>query len=105
VGNLYGTDTLCQMVEVQLTSTGEEKRNMAVRVYPSPASSILNIELPEWKKGQLKLFNLSGQILWQQPVRDGGTYTVDIQSWPAGLYFYSIRTSEGILKQGKFVKE
>jgi hypothetical protein len=97
-----GTQALLQEGKNALAPAVREE---TVRVYPNPASSVLNIELPALEDGHIELLSLSGRVLWQQPVRNGGIHTVDIQAWPAGLYFYNIRTPEGMLKQGKFVKE
>jgi hypothetical protein len=56
-------------------------------VYPNPVQAALTIEIPEGKKGQIVVFDMTGQLVWSG---DGGEYSgqvqIDLSSLSVGSY-------------------
>lgn len=68
----------------------------AVRIYPNPVQSELHLELaPGLANMQLKIYNAQGALIYA--IADTGRETLDIQvnRFPAGIYFISLETSLG----------
>lgn len=68
----------------------------AVRIYPNPVQSELHLELaPGLANLQLKIYNAQGALIYA--IADTGRETLDIQvnRFPAGIYFISLETSLG----------
>lgn len=81
--------------EIQLASP--------VRVYPNPATSVINFEMDAFVGSQLSVYDLNGRVVASQML-SGGNNSVGIDNLNNGIYFYDIQTSEGIsVSKGKFV--
>ncbi len=62
-----------------------------------------NVVLPN--NTQIQIFNTNGQILQQQPINTSATQIeTDVSALPSGLYFVQMRSPQGLLYTGKFVK-
>ncbi|MFN4300146.1 MAG: T9SS type A sorting domain-containing protein [Thermaurantimonas sp.] len=61
------------------------------RIYPNPASSLLNIEFTQ--PAQVEVINLQGQKVANLSVSERAT--LNVQSWPAGVYVFRITTASG----------
>jgi hypothetical protein len=70
-----------------------------LKLYPNPASDVLNIELKE--AATIKIFNSNGQAVISQAVSNN---QVDISSLPSGLFNMMITTDKGNTVR-KFVKQ
>ena len=51
-------------------------------VYPNPVRDILNVVLPEGKKGRIVVFDMQGQLVWSG---DGSRYQDEVQVDLSGL--------------------
>lgn len=72
-------------------------------VYPNPANQQLFLETNH-QNASWVLMNQLGQRLFQIPLGDvSSTHEVNISKMDAGIYFWSIRSEEGVLDQGKLV--
>lgn len=69
-------------------------QDVAIEVFPNPASEGLTIHWPENKPGQLTLSNGQGQILESGQVRSGNNF-FDLKEFPSGFYTLVIRTEDG----------
>lgn len=68
----------------------------AIKLYPNPAQDILNIEFEnptgEAISGSLKVFNLSGQLIFEKQLNTNNAfYMLDISSLTNGAYIFSIQ--------------
>lgn len=71
--------------------------NEKVEMYPNPASSEVFIRAPRNSEGTIKVFDVTGKLLIHEHnavLKD--TYTLDISSIPAGIYFIRLNTAEGM---------
>lgn len=71
------------------------------KVYPNPASNVLNISSSE-KVEQAEIFNLQGQMVM---VENGNVQSMNISGLAAGSYIVRIHTVNGEVVNHRFVKE
>jgi hypothetical protein len=78
-----------------------------IHVYPSPVQQTLNIELPETGNYHIEVFHSAGgkiksyDLNWEK----GQVESMDVQNWPAGIYYLKATSSHGEVSQNKFVKQ
>ena len=82
---------------VTVTSVYEIKAVEEFKVFPNPATDRINVqvELKENADLQMRLTNLTGQVVQEQNVQfitGENTMNVDIQELPRGVYFLSFQS-------------
>ncbi|MCC6691105.1 MAG: T9SS type A sorting domain-containing protein [Bacteroidia bacterium] len=93
------------VVNANPLSINRYKANVDVRVYPNPASGLINIALGTADVKELKLVNIIGETVWQQNNNFGNKIAIDAQTLPAGTYYLSVTTSqERVIKQVNVIK-
>ncbi len=93
--NGCGSDTISDSVNIYAVSVENRSRDYNVRIYPNPADDKLNIDISSDMQQNLKLelIDMLGKMLWSENISDNkGVYhgSIDINSYPAGIYFISI---------------
>ncbi len=92
------------------TSTGVEEplafRDKLWSIYPNPATSELNIDLPETfrQKGTISIFSIGGSVLMKREVTSERLVTVDISHLPKGIYLCRYSNSQET-QTVKFIKQ
>jgi endoglucanase len=91
-----------------VTSTGVSKLNENVpsnlKLYPNPASGILNVELEVLNgDAKIQIINSLGEILLSESVNSQHP-KFNIQHFPSGIYFVELNNSNG-RQVAKFIKE
>ncbi len=87
-------------------TTGMEEINGSLKmaVYPNPAHDKIAIESNQLgKESSLSLYNLSGQIVSYQLIKDKKTQ-IDIRNLPVGVYFIKL-VNEKTVRVCKFIRE
>jgi trimeric autotransporter adhesin len=89
-------------VRVKLLSILRKAGAASVKVYPNPASELLNVQVPQEGHYRIKLYNAAGAVVLdtETPAQEGGaplSYPVD--HLPAGMYFLSVEGGGEVLKQ------
>ncbi len=74
-------------------SSVEENKNNALSIYPSPAKSILNIEIAQENQSYY-IIDLNGKIIKKGTLKNKKS-VLDIKDFPQGLYSIVIKTKEG----------
>jgi len=96
---------------VLLTAAGVNEINGnalidGLKIYPQPASTDVMFKFDHAPHAVtlIKLYNITGQQLYVYGMSETSTLDVDVSSWPAGNYLYTIVLKDGnkILKSGKF---
>lgn len=97
--------TRSNIKHVALTTTGNIEQTIlttSIRVYPNPADNNITVEYPSgFKKYQLQLFDALGQMVYNEELKDEGSYSgtlshqVNISSLPKGIYIVSVQTEYG----------
>lgn len=82
-------------VTVEVTSISEN--SLGYSLYPNPASDRFTIE---GKVKEVKAFDALGQMVYQ-----GKDNTVEVATWPKGVYFIRIVDENDVVSTVKFVKE
>ena len=91
--NIY---TASKVLTPAATNTGlKEDQAAAVKVFPSPASARLNLELPE-KPQTVKVLDLAGREVFNQSAAEA-TNAIDVSQYPNGTYFLQIEQEKSVL--------
>ena len=100
---LYGADDL---EDCEYISTGiQEVISSNLSVYPNPAEDKLFVSYNVNSKPQLKLINLAGaEINISEITINENILECDISNIPAGMYFISIISENGIYTKNVFIK-
>ncbi len=93
-------DTIIVSVDILLTNIskigGEE---IMVKVYPNPGKGVFNVkwkmENGNRKNSKLVVFNLPGEIIFSQPILNGGEIKIDISPYGAGIYYLKVMNENG----------
>jgi hypothetical protein len=108
VSNLYGADTLCQQVEVQLTSTGEPGSAAVAELFPNPTQGELWLRTAGLETEQtvfLEMYAPSGQLLQRQKFLPNETQAVPFEGRPQAVYFYRVVQNGRVLNSGKLIQQ
>jgi hypothetical protein len=77
--------------------------------YPNPAMDELNIDisgLPQNMEHRIQITNAWGHICMDRIIRgEGNVLTLGVSGLKAGVYIYRVYDADGVLIEGKFVKE
>ena len=92
------------------TATKDISSDLRVKVYPNPASDVLNINIinNESAKARVELLSVDGKMMYQnQTELLGGRESlipIDMTSYPSGVYFAKIQTDKKVMVE-KVVKQ
>ena len=77
-----------------------EEEELAVSIYPNPASQFLRIDLPNNnnQRTQIRMINLKGSIIYQKQISNS-QHIIDVQSFPKGVYLLNIQTSKNLISK------
>jgi len=84
------------LTNYQITGIKESTFDKAhLSVYPNPANTGFNLELQSELTSHvnLKAFNLMGQLIYEQDVKDKKT-SINCESWPNGVYLISVSNAQ-----------
>ena len=73
-------------------------------VHPNPASGTVTFTMQHSNSFELRIINISGQLVHQQVTGNTNKVTVDVSDFPGGVYFAQVRTKEGT-QTIKFIKD
>jgi len=74
----------------------------SINLFPNPAKDQLTIELKV--PSQLTVMNLLGELVLRTNL-NAGNNTVDVSSYPSGVYLIQVTNEDGSVNQTKFIKE
>ncbi len=75
-----------------------------IRIFPNPASNILNIESDRTLFSNYEVINTLGQTLTSGKITNATKATLNIEALPAGVYYVQLHDAKNV-SQLKFVKE
>ena len=86
-------------------SVGEVVAETAMNIYPNPATNTVNITLPgNESKATFDIVSINGQVVFSQEVSTAKT-SVDVTSFPTGLYTVKMKLANGTSVSGKMTIE
>ena len=78
------------------------KQQMAIKVFPQPASDVVNfVTALDVKEGEVSLFDVSGKLVLSKTINNTNQFALNTQNLEQGIYFYSVKAKESVLKTGK----
>jgi hypothetical protein len=83
------------------TSIDMAEINEGITIHPNPATTILNIELPQSCTAELR--NIKGVLIETKPLQANATQW-NIEALPPGLYMLTLRNNDWVITR-KFVKK
>ena len=81
----------------------DEAGQGSVRLYPNPASNVLNIALDGNDVNEVVVIDIYGKTVARNTVVDG-TNTINISRLPAGMYFVQLRANNAVKATQKLIK-
>jgi hypothetical protein len=81
-------------------STTDDQVKVALRVKPNPANQQVVLQANQLQSGQVSwaAYNAIGQQVWaqkRQEIASSAQISIDISTWPAGLYFVTVSDEQG----------
>jgi hypothetical protein len=96
------TSLTYRLITVGPTATFNPQLQGAIRVYPSPASETITVELPPQDNYSAQLITMDGRAaIGEFPI--GHLGTVDVSFLPRGIYILVVRSESGQLARTKFL--
>lgn len=82
----------------------EDFETGSVKIYPNPTVNVLNIELGNFPvNSEIEIHNQLGQKVIYDKI-NSSTHQISLESLTAGIYFYSVKSSDKMY-QGKIIKK
>jgi hypothetical protein len=80
--------------------------NAVFEIYPNPSSTLVNIRNIGSSKEieSIGFYNLNGQILNLELIKNNEEWQADVNNLEPGLYFIHIKLVDGSLTTRKFIK-
>jgi hypothetical protein len=89
-----------------VTSIGDNYKEdaLAISLFPMPAQTSLNLTIQETNSDMvLRLYTLSGKMTREFVGLHKGTQEIDVSDVDNGIYFYSLASPQGPIKNGKLL--
>ncbi len=90
-------------VEVLTTTDVTVVNECALKIYPNPASSYINLSLPNSTYKSVSIVNLLGETILVQNI-NSVNQQINIDNLKAGLYFIQVKNENGVLTKQFFKK-
>jgi len=87
---------------ISTLGTDEVGNETAVNIYPNPTNGIVTVNASK-NIEHIKVYNVTGENIYTAAANTS-TSTLDLNLYPAGVYFVEVKTVEGMVRQ-KLVKE
>lgn len=84
------------------TSFIDEKEMNALSIYPNPANTILNVFSSQIDVDVIQVFNVFGQKVRADVIKDESSIKINVSDLPNGIYFVTVSCGNNIFKK-KFV--
>ncbi len=89
---------------VDCTNEGITNNNeIKINLFPNPIFDKLNIQANNYEPTEIILYDLSSRKLLQQAFTN--TATINTEKLAKGMYLYEVRNRNGIIKNGKVIKQ
>ena len=80
----------------------DQKEN-AISVYPNPITSELTVNTGTYEPSEIILYDITSRKVMQQTFTN--TTTLNTEQLANGMYLYEVRNKNGVIKNGKVVKQ
>ncbi len=107
VTNTAGSNTICETVNVVISSIEDLEKIVKVKLFPNPVHDLLNIRLENDQTETLhfQLIDALGRIVKELQVGTNGSYYLDVEDLSTGMYYYIFMDKNGFVRnKGSLVK-
>jgi PKD repeat protein len=99
----HGNDTLQFTLKVPNENSVTQINTKAISLHPAPATNQIMFNFDE-AIAAIQLINYSGQVIFPTCKMDGNTYILDLKNLPEGVYYLTLKNTEGKVFTSKFNK-
>lgn len=100
----YGRGVWSSNLYNKSLSVDKDILEKSVMIFPNPTSDKITIHLKNSSKGEIRIFNLKGQLVEYQKAQEVKNKTIDISKLADGIYFARLNIEGGIVTK-KIVKK
>lgn len=101
-GNITVVDSNKTVIKILDIIQDGEKQNIAVHIFPQPASQAINFVFEkEIKEGTLVIMDINGRAMQSHALTNVSHLAVSVSSLSSGMYFYQISGQKQLIKNGK----
>jgi hypothetical protein len=93
------------VINCRMTSNSELENIIDLKVYPNPFVNLIQGEALAGSLAQVQLMDLNGRMIHETNVTEDGTFQLNGENLPAGVYLLIAKTIDGQLIQTKIVKQ
>ena len=83
--------------------TNDLRNETQIEIFPNPFTEKLTINSNNYEPSEITLYDLSSRKLLQQTFTN--TTTINTEQLAKGMYLYTVRNRNGIVKNGKVIKQ
>lgn len=102
---LFADGVVVDSVDVRYnyTLSVPQEKPTSFSIYPNPANNIVNVKVAN-SNGQnsITIYDIAGKIVAESFINNG-TNPIDVSALNAGVYFYTLRNTEGIIETKKLL--
>jgi hypothetical protein len=94
----YQTGDENVILDSTLLSTGTDLtiKNKEIRLYPNPATEVINVELPSQKISNARVLSLSGQLIYESTSLERDVLKISVDSFSQGVYLLELTGTDGV---------
>jgi Secretion system C-terminal sorting domain len=93
----------CDVMNCVTSAIEPERNEKSFSAYPNPVNSLLQIQFEQNETGLLRIFNANGQEMFLAALSNEPEIQVNMSTYPNGVYWVNIQTSDQVLTK-KIVK-
>jgi hypothetical protein len=98
-----GDTVLFTLASEYLTNLDEDYAHSRIRVYPNPASEILNVDLEGIDATSVKLINLQGKSVLYRKINSQGQFQLEVADLRKGVYLLNLEALNGEIVRKKIL--
>ena len=68
-----------------------------VSIYPNPATNLINVVLPSVENTEVVIFNMVGEVIYQNDKLTKTNFTVDMSNHSNGIYFVNVKSNNNVI--------
>ena len=99
-GNCTDTSSCINMIVNSITSIADN--GLQFSLFPNPTNETVTVQFSQQANYKLEITNTLGQIVFAKTINHKSE-TINLQLFPSGLYFCSVRTEDGKTAQQKLI--
>jgi len=103
--NFMPLDNVCYLTipDINTGVSSHDSPFSSFNIYPNPITNVLNINLGNYEPTEIILYDLSSRKVLQ--VTFTNTTTINTEQLAKGMYLYELRNKNGVIKNGKVIKQ